>query len=414
MKKQNDGLKSGKSREDLALETFTDLIISKIESMQSDWKKPWFTEGVGTRWPKNAAGREYNGGNALMLSLQAEKMGYQLPVWMTFERVTMFNFKKDKDGGHSPAVDNEGNKLPHVGVRKGEKGFPVFLTVFKVINPTTREKLSYDDWKLLPAEERQKFNVYPSQQVYTVFNIGQTNIEEARPELYKKFMEQSEVKKPELKGEVYSFAPMDKMINENLWICPIKPTYGDDAYYSISKHEIVIPEKKQFKDGESFYSNLFHEMNHSVHSEGYLNLIKPSTFGSKEYSIEELRSELGAAVVASRFGMVKNLKDDSAAYLKSWLDAIKEKPDFLKAIIMDVKRSTNIMIQRIDKVKQAIDEGREINRAEFVANDYKPGNDIKEQKAAKMPGRLSTLSSETPLESQSQTQQEQVSHSRAR
>ena len=34
------------------------------------------------------------------------------------------------------------------------------------------------------------------------------------------------------------------MIKDNEWICPIKPTYGDEAYYSISKAEIVIPERK--------------------------------------------------------------------------------------------------------------------------------------------------------------------------
>lgn len=406
-------IKEGHSAEDRALETFTDLLITKIESMQSDWKKPWFTSGTGARWPKNASGREYNGGNALMLSLQAERKGYKLPVWMTFDRVNALNYRKSKENTSSPALDENGNKLPHVGVKKGEKGFPVFITVFNVVNPLTREKVKYDDWKLMPADERAKFNVYPKQQVYSVFNVDQTNIEEARPELYKKFVEQSEVKKPELTGEEYTFAPMDKMINEDLWICPIKPTYGDDAYYSISKHEIVVPEKSQFKDGESFYSNLFHEMNHSVHSEGYLNLLKPTSFGSKEYSIEELRAELGAAVVASRYGIVKNLKEDSAAYLKSWLDSIKEKPDFLKSILMDVKRSATIMTHRIDMVQNAIDEGRDIDRALFVANDYRPGDNIKEVKAAKMPGHTTALSQST-LESHSQTNQEQVTHGRSR
>lgn len=163
-----------------------------------------------------------------------------------------------------------------------------------------------------------------------------------------------EVQKPELNGEDYAFPPMDKMIDENLWICPIKPVHGDDAYYSISKHEIVIPEKYHFKDGESFYSNLFHEMNHSVHSKGYLNLLTPSSMSSASYGVEELRAELGAAVVASRYGMVKNLKEDSAAYLKSWLESIKEKPEFLKTIIMDVKRSTSIVTQRIDKVQLSV------------------------------------------------------------
>lgn len=104
-----------------------------------------------------------------------------------------------------------------------------------------------------------------------------------------------------------------------------QPTHGNDAYYSISKHEIVVPEKQQFKDGESFYSNLFHGMNHSIYSKGYLNLLEPGCFSSSSYAVEELREELGAAVVSSRYGMVKHLEEDSAAYLKSWLDNIKGK-----------------------------------------------------------------------------------------
>lgn len=403
----------GKSKEEFALETFTDLMINKIETLQTDWKKPWFTEGAGNQWPMNASGRHYNGGNSIFLSLQAEKMGYKLPVWMTFDRVNSLNYTKDKQGHHSSVLDKDGNKLPFVTVKKGEKSFPVFITVFSVVNLETKEKIKYDDYKLLGEEERAKYHVFPKLQVYSVFNVDQTNIKEARPELYQKFEEQCNVKKPELHGEEYAFAPMDKMINENLWICPIKPTHGDDAYYSISKHEIVVPEKQQFKDGESFYSNLFHEMNHSIHSKGYLNLLEPGGFNSSSYAVEELRAELGAAVVSSRYGMVKHLKEDSAAYLKSWLDNIKEKPDFLKSIMLDVKRSTSLITQRIDRVQEAISEGREINRAEFVANDYKPESDMKEVKAAKMPNRSSEPHVSVE-QSQKEENVEHVSHGRSR
>jgi antirestriction protein ArdC len=38
------------------------MIIEKIELLQSDWKKPWFTEGM-MAWPRNLSGREYNGQN---------------------------------------------------------------------------------------------------------------------------------------------------------------------------------------------------------------------------------------------------------------------------------------------------------------------------------------------------------------
>ena len=61
-------------------------------------------------------------------------------------------------------------------------------------------------------------------------------------------------------GEHFSFAPVDTMIRDNLWICPITPKYQNDAYYSITKNEIIVPEKEQFKSGESFYGTLFHEM----------------------------------------------------------------------------------------------------------------------------------------------------------
>ena len=69
------------------------------------------------------------------------------------------------------------------------------------------------------------------------------------------------------------------MIKDNLWICPIKPTHQNEAYYSITKNEIVVPEKEQFRDGESFYGTLFHEMVHSTGAEGVLDRLQPTSFG---------------------------------------------------------------------------------------------------------------------------------------
>lgn len=111
-------------------------------------------------------------------------------------------------GHHSSVLDKNGNKLPFVTVKKGEKSFPVFITVFSVVNLETKEKIKYDDYKLLGEEERAKFHVFLKLQVYSVFNVDQTNIKEARPELYQKFEEQCNVKKPELHDEEYAFAPM--------------------------------------------------------------------------------------------------------------------------------------------------------------------------------------------------------------
>ena len=53
--------------EQKALDLFSEMMISKIESLRSKdgWKKPWFTEDA-LQWPKNLNGREYNGMNAFL------------------------------------------------------------------------------------------------------------------------------------------------------------------------------------------------------------------------------------------------------------------------------------------------------------------------------------------------------------
>ena len=357
MTKQRIYNADGKSSEDRALDLFADMMIERIQSLSSKdgWKKPWFTEG-SLSWPKNLSGREYNGMNALMLMMHCEKNGYKLPVFCTFDRVAGLNFTKDKQGKRQQVKGKGGEVLPQVSILKGEKSFPVFITTFTVVNKETKERVNYDDYRQMSEELRQQYNVYPKLQVYNVFNVSQTNLQEARPELYKKVEESCMQSKPMGMGDDYSFPPVDKMIKEDGWICPIKPLFGDSAYYSISKNEIVIPEKKQFKDGESFYSNLFHEMTHSTGAEGQLDRIKPTSFGSEEYAREELVAELTAALTAQRYGMTKHLKGDSAAYLKSWLDSLKESPQFIKTTLMDVKKACSMLTQHIDKMALEIEK----------------------------------------------------------
>ena len=290
--------------------------------------------------------------------MHCEKEGFKLPVFCTFDRVVGLNYGKDKEGGKVQLTDAEGNELPKVSINKGSKSIPVFITTFTCVDKETKEKIKYDDYKRLSEEEKAKYNVYPKLSVYNVFNVDQTNLKEARPELYHKLEEQNQQVRPQVaEGEEFSFKPVDHMIEHNEWICPIKPIHGDNAYYSISKKEIVIPEKSQFKDGESFYSNLFHEMAHSTGAEDQLNRLKPTSFGSKEYSTEELKAEMTAALVSQRYGMTKHLKEDSAAYLKGWLESLKEEPTFIKTILTDVKKASQMITQKVDAIQLQLNKG---------------------------------------------------------
>lgn len=366
----------GRSSEDRALDRFAEMMIEKIKTLQGDWKKPWFTEGA-LQWPKNLSGREYNGMNALMLMMHCEKQGYKLPVFCTFDRVAGLNFTKDKQGAKMQATDKNGEQLPQVSVNKGEKSFPVFITTYSVVEKDTKERIKWEDYKQLTDEEKGKYNVYPKLQVYNVFNVDQTNLKEARPELYNKLEQANQIVRQSTGSDSYDFPAMDRMIEQNEWICPIKPIYGDQAYYSISKNEIVIPEKKQFKDGESFYTNLAHEMTHSTGAENQLGRLKPTSFGSKEYAREELVAELSAALVAQRYGMTKHLKEDSASYLKSWLNSLKESPEFLKTTLVDVKKASGMITRCIDDIQLKIDNGEDLsNKATNKENSENESNNI--------------------------------------
>jgi len=57
---KNSSVASTESATDKALDRFATMMIEKIESIQQDWKKPWFTEGA-MQWPRNLNGRAYNG-----------------------------------------------------------------------------------------------------------------------------------------------------------------------------------------------------------------------------------------------------------------------------------------------------------------------------------------------------------------
>lgn len=298
-----------------------------------------------------------------MLLLHCENEGYKIPRFCTFDCVQRMNKPTEKQA-------KEGVELPRVSVNKGEKSFPVMLTTFTCIHKETKEKIKYDDYKKLSDDEKKMYNVYPKMQVFRVFNVAQTNLQEARPELWEKLERENAGTKLE-ESEKMSFEPMDVMIRDNRWICPIKPMHQDKAYFSISKNEIVIPEKSQFKDGESFYGTLWHEMTHSTGIEGQLDRIKPACFGSDEYAREELVAELGSALVAQRYGMSKALKEESCAYLKSWLEHLKESPQFIKTTLLDVKKATSLVTQNVDKIAQELEQKNKVKQDDGKRNEVK-------------------------------------------
>ena len=63
-------------------------------------------------------------------------------------------------------------------------------------------------------------------------------------------------------------------------------------------------------------------------------------------------AELTAAMVAQYFGMDKYIKQDSAPYIKSWLSSLKEDAQFIKTILLDVKRASAMITKAIEECSE--------------------------------------------------------------
>ena len=363
---------SSKTSEEKYSEKFAEMMIDRIEQCQSNWKTPWLAP---MSRPVSMSGRPYNGANWFFLMMHTMEKQYNVPVYGTFKNFTDLNYNKDSKGKVTQVTDENGKPLPKVTILKDEHSVPVNFHSVKVENNETGEKISYKEYKELSKEEQEKYSIKSYDGWHPVFNIDQTNLKEARPELYNKLVEQFSAPKVQ-KGSEMSMPSLDVMVENNLWLCPIKPTYGNDAYYSISKDEIVVPEKRQFEHDEMYYGNMLHEMTHSTGAEGRLNRIKPgSSFGSKEYAKEELVAEMTAAMIASQHGMTKYVKEDSVAYLKSWLESLKQEPSFITSVIKDIDKASTMVNRRIEEVEK--------ERVKGIEADYSAILEENEQLASK-------------------------------
>ena len=146
----------GPNSEDKALDLFAEMMIEKIEGIQKDWKKPWFTEGT-LQWPRNLHGREYNGMNALCCFCTARKKGTRFPV---SARSIVFR------SSISPERMERNCRVSPCFVVKNP--FRSCLTTFTCIHKETKEKIKYDDYKKLSDDEKEQYNVYPKMQVFRV------------------------------------------------------------------------------------------------------------------------------------------------------------------------------------------------------------------------------------------------------
>jgi len=330
----------------VALDRFAEMMIDCMERMKdSDWKQGWIGGANGyAGLPQNVGGRNYSGSNSFFLQLHTAAKGYQLPVYLTF---------------------NQAHNLK-AHVLKGEKSFPVVYWDM-MIKDKGGKKVSSDEYKAMSKEERKKLDVIPFIKAFPVYNVDQTNLREVQPERVQKLIDKFKV--PELRDTngMYAHAALDRMIQQQSWLCPIQADKRENgAYYSPSRDIVVLPMKAQFntgstpdeiyRDGMEFYSTMLHEMTHSTMTPERLNREMGGKFGDPKYAKEELVAELTAAMISHSMGFDSKITDNSAAYLDSWIGVLKKEPKFIVSIMADVNKASDLILDHVDKQRLALGE----------------------------------------------------------
>ena len=314
---------------DKALQLFADLMIEKIEEVSDNPSKRWFSV-AGHGFPQNVEGRLYQGMNSLILYLLCEKRNYVTPVFMTFLQA----------------------KTQEVNVLKGQKAFPVLYWDFSIKNENG-SKIKIDEYNSLSDELKKEYKVIPYTKEYWVFNVDQTNYAEKYPEKWEELKQKFAV--AELKDEngMLSCPVLDRMLQEDAWLCPIDSSIRDRSFYRPSEDKIFIPHKGQFYSGEMFYSTLIHEMAHSTGADTRCAREIKNKFGDAKYAKEELVAECVAAVTCHSLGIVNGIQDENAQYLKNWLAAIREEPKFLYSVLAEVGKASTMIHNEVSKMELA-------------------------------------------------------------
>jgi antirestriction protein ArdC len=260
-------------------ERITGRIVAELERGVRPWLQPWNADHAAGRItrPLRFNGQPYQGINVLMLWGESVAKGYIAPTWMTFKQAAELG----------------------ANVRKGEHGS---LVVYA--DTVCRREL---DEKTGEEDERE----IPFLKGYTVFNVEQ--IEGLPPHYYT-------VANPSLE-------PMQRIEQADAFFAATGATIrhgGSMAYYSASEDRIQMPPFEAFRDVESYYATLAHEMTHwTKHSDRLDRDFGRKRWGDGGYAMEELVAELGSAFLSADLDLTAEPREDHASYIDSWIKVLK-------------------------------------------------------------------------------------------
>ncbi|HBE7552782.1 TPA: DUF1738 domain-containing protein [Escherichia coli] len=313
-------------------------IIEQLEQGTAPWQKPW--QPGELRLPYNpTTGKEYRGMNSLWLHMQ----GHSDPRWMTYNQAAA-----------------EGAQ-----VRKGSKGTHIVYWKFSEERKATDEQ---GRPVIDPDTGKQKTVTVqlerPRSFMAVVFNGSQIDglpPLEARP----------------TGPEPERHARAEAILANSGAVIRHEP--GDRAFYRPSTDSITLPERNQFPTADNYYATALHELGHWTGHPSRLDRDLAHPFGSEGYAREELRAEIASLMLGERLEIGHD-PGQHAAYVGSWVKALKEDPKEIFRAASDAERISGFVMDFEQEQAQLVER-----QPAQQANDLTAGQGLSLAQGAPVP-----------------------------
>lgn len=309
-------------RRDIAQE-ITDQIIALLEGGTLPWRMPWTR--AGGNLPLRHEGSPYRGINVFLLGLSAMGRGYVSPYWMSYRQATDLGAQ----------------------VRKGEKASTVvYYGVAKARMDGAADRPAPDRGTNDNGAEAGDGGHRRFIKWYPAFNADQID---GLPTRYHPVRD-------DLDGGARPIAELAAIADA--MIAGLGVSYvegGDSACYIRALDQIRMPVISRFHDGERYYATRFHECAHAVEHPKRLAMdyggIK--SFGNEPYARAEIVAECTAAILGATLGFKPDHINDHAAYIQSWLAALRGDKRFILKAAAEAQRSADYLLAAAGRATDA-------------------------------------------------------------
>ena len=294
---------------------------SVLEEKGLQWRKEW--HGTGGRAPHNGITKAcYRGSNAFWLSLVAMMKGYTDPRWVTMVQII------DKDSKYHPKE--------HWHLKSGSKA--TYVEYWYPYDLKDKRALTWDQYKQETQSGRREDEFRLSARYTAVFNASDV---EGMPEITVH------------QNESIQMDEMVRKLSENMGV-PILLDGGDQAFYSPYQDKIHLPTPGSFENEYAFNATALHELSHSTGHPLRLNRPQAGLFGTAQYAYEELVAEMCSCFMGFHLNTEPGAGhvDNHRAYVQSWIQSIREKPETLIKAIKDAQAAANYMDWKVGLITE--------------------------------------------------------------